>query len=54
MAHLVASADNLLLAAVATGGMLLTAVVLDDKSLRVGDPDKVVRVLLRCDSLIYR
>jgi len=32
--------------------MLLTAVVLDDKSLRTGDLDKVVRVLLRSDSLI--
>jgi len=52
MAHLVAITDNLLLAAVATGGVLLTAVVPDDKSLRIGDLDKVMRVLLRCDSLI--
>jgi len=52
MAHLVANADNLFLAGVATGGVLLTAVVPDNKSLRTGDLDKVVWVLLRSDSLI--
>jgi hypothetical protein len=51
MRHLITGPDDLLLAAVTTGGVLLTAVMLDDESLRVSDLDKVVRVLLRCDPL---
>jgi hypothetical protein len=46
---LITDADYLLLAAVATGGMMLTAVMPDDKSLRVCDLDEVVWVLLGCD-----
>ena len=52
MAHLIANTDDLLLAAVAAGGVLLTAMVPDDKSLRISDLDKIMRVLLRCDPLI--
>jgi hypothetical protein len=44
---LVTGTDNLFLATVAAGGVLLTAVILDDKSLRVSDLDKVVWVLFR-------
>jgi hypothetical protein len=46
---LITGPDYLLLAAVATGGVLLAAVLLDDKGLRVGDLDEVVWVLLRRD-----
>lgn len=52
MANLIAGANYLLLATVTTGRMLLTAVLPDDKSLRVGDLDEVVWVLLRRDPLI--
>jgi len=52
MTHLITSSDNLLLTTVATGGVLLTTVVFDDKSLRVSDLDKVVWVLLRRYPLI--
>jgi hypothetical protein len=52
MAHLVTGSDYLLLASVTAGGVLLTAVLLDDKGLRVGNLDKVVRVLLRCDASV--
>lgn len=52
MRHLITGPDNLLLAAITTGGVLLTAVMFDDKGLRVGDLDKVVWVLFRRDSLM--
>lgn len=52
MANLIAGANYLLLATVTTGRMLLTAVLPDDKSLRVGDLDEVVWVLLRRNPLI--
>ena len=52
MANLIAGANYLLLATVTTGRVLLTAVLPDDKSLRVGDLDEVVWVLLRRDPLI--
>ena len=48
--YLVTGSDYLLLAAVTTSGVMLTAVLLDDKSLRVDDLDKVMWVLLRRDS----
>lgn len=51
MAYLVTMTNDLLLAAVTTGGVLLAAVVLYDKSLRVCDLDKVMRVLLGRDPL---
>ena len=49
--YLITGPNYLLLAAVTTSGVVLAAVLLDDKSLRVGDLDKVVWVLLRRDSL---
>lgn len=52
MRHLVAGPNDLFLATITTGGMLLTTVMLNDKSLRVGDLDKVVRVLFRGDPII--
>ena len=52
MANLIAGANYLLLATVTTGRVLLTAVLPDDKSLRVGDLDEVVWVLLRRNPLI--
>lgn len=52
MRHLITGPDNLLLTAIATGGVLLTTVMLDDKCLRVGDLDKVVWVLLGRNSLM--
>lgn len=52
VAHLITNADYLFLAAVATGGVLFTAVMFDDKDLRVRDLDEVVRMLLGCDSSI--
>lgn len=51
MPHLVTNPNNLLLAAITTGGVLHEWAMPDDKSLRVGDLDKAVWVLLRCDSL---
>jgi hypothetical protein len=50
MPHLVTDPNNLLLAAIAPGWVLLTAVMFDDESLRVGNLDEVVRMLLRSDS----
>ena len=52
MRYLVTGPDNLLLTSITTGRVLFTAVMLDDKSLRVGDLDKVVRVLLGRDALM--
>ena len=49
-AYLVANTNYFLLATITTGRMLFTTVMLDDESLRVGDFNEVVRVLLRCDS----
>lgn len=46
---LVTSPNNLLLASIATGGVLLASVMLDDEGLGVRDLDEVVWVLLRCD-----
>lgn len=46
---LVTGPNNLLLASITAGGVLLTAVMLDDKSLRVADLDKVMGMLLRRD-----
>lgn len=48
--YLVSGPNYLLLAAVATSGVLLAAALLDDKSLRIDDLDKVVWVLLGRDS----
>ena len=52
MAHLITDADYLLLTAVTTGGVVFTVIFLDDKGIRICDLDKVVRVLLRCNSLM--
>ena len=49
--YLITGPDYLLLAAVTTSGVLLTAMLLDNKGLRVGDLDKVVWVLLGRNSL---
>lgn len=46
---LVTSSNNLLLAAIATGGVLFTATVPDDKGLRIGNLDETMGMLLRCD-----
>ena len=51
MPHLVTNPNDLLLAAITTGGMLRAEAMPDHKGLRVGDLDKAVRVLLRCDPL---
>ena len=50
MAYLIANTDYFLLATVTTGRMMFTTVVLDDESLRIGDRNEVVGVLLRCNS----
>jgi hypothetical protein len=52
MPHFVAGPDNLLLAAITTGGVLLTSVMFDNESLRVSYLDEVVRVLLRGNSWV--
>lgn len=49
MPHFVTGSDNLLLTGITTGGVLLTAIMTYDKSLRVSNLHEVVWMLLRCD-----
>ena len=52
VAYLITDAKYIFLATITTGGVLLAVLYSDDKSLRVGNLDKTVRVLLRCDPLM--
>ena len=49
MPHLITSPDDLPLTAITTSRVLLAAIMLDDKSLRVINLDKVVWMLVRRD-----
>jgi hypothetical protein len=53
VAYLITDPNYIFLATITTGGVLLAALCSDDKSLRIGDLDKAVRVLLRCDPLMW-